>query len=400
MAAAPRAFRHAASRFSVILTASLLNQNIDTATASCEHAATAEPLLSSVTRSGGGRSAPARRPRLMFLGSGSSTGCPRPLCTMVYQSNDEQARKVMEPYCQVSNAAIVGDPRQNPNYRNNPSILVAPGNGKHVLIDAGKTFREGALRWFPILGVTSLDAVLLTHHHMDAAAGLDDIRGFQPWSGLFDDKSSSSSPPSYHHPSPYRAIPMPLYVSQFCLEDLQERFPWLLPKSSSSDKSSDTEDDVQGSKIVIPRHVASFDVHVMKNFESFNVAGLSVIPLPVMHGEDLVSLGFAFTVGCIHVVYLSDISRILPETLNFIRYRLPQTDILVVDALHPSKRNPVHFSLEEAIELMRLIQPTQMTYLVGMNCDSFLSHDEMNQQLKKQYGNVQLARDGLVIDAS
>ena len=287
----------------------------------------------------------------------------------------------MEPYCQVSNAAIIGDPRQNPNYRNNPSLLVAPGNGKHVLIDAGKTFREGALRWFPSLGVTSLDAVLLTHHHMDAAAGLDDIRGFQPWIGLYDKSASDSSPP----PSPYRAVPMPLYASQFCLEDLQERFPWLLPKEVSPiGKSSAIEESVHGNNVVISRHVASFDVHVMKNFESFNVAGVNVIPLPVMHGEDLVSLGFAFNIGRLNVVYLSDISRILPETLDFIRDRLPPTDILVVDALHPSKRNPVHFSLEEAMELMKLIQPTRMTYLVGMSCDSFLSHDEMNQQLKKQ----------------
>jgi phosphoribosyl 1,2-cyclic phosphodiesterase len=315
---------------------------------------------------------------------------------MVYQSTNQHAKKVMEPYCQVSNAAIIGDPRQNPNYRNNPSILVAPGNGKHVLIDAGKTFREGALRWFPSLGVTSLDALLLTHHHMDAAAGLDDIRGFQPWVGLYDESSSESSLP----PSPYRAVPMPLYVSQYCLEDLQDRFPWLLPKASVTGNSGAAKGSVDENKVVIARHVASFDVHVMKNFESFNVAGLDVIPLPVMHGEDLVSLGLAFTLGSIHVVYLSDISRILPETLDFIRDRLPQTDILVVDALHPSKRNPVHFSLDEAMELMKLIQPTRMTYLVGMNCDSFLSHDEMNLKLRKEYGNIQLAHDGLVIDAS
>jgi phosphoribosyl 1,2-cyclic phosphodiesterase len=396
MASATRTIRQAAARFSVIATASFLNQEQDSAPASCDESATTE---ASAVPSGVGHinvSSSPGTPRLVFLGSGSSTGCPRPLCTMVYQSNNHHAKKVMEPYCQVSNAAITGDPRQNPNYRNNPSILVAPGNGKHVLIDAGKTFREGALRWFPSLGVTSLDALLLTHHHMDAAAGLDDIRGFQPWVGLYDESSSESSLP----PSPYRAVPMPLYVSQYCLEDLQERFPWLLPKVSVTGESGDAKGSVDENKVEIARHVATFDVHVMKNFEIFNVSGLDVIPLPVMHGEDLESLGFAFTLGSIHVVYLSDISRILPETLDFIRDCLPQTDILVVDALHPSKRNPVHFSLDEAMELMKLIQPTRMTYLVGMNCDSFLSHDEMNQKLRKEYGNVQLAHDGLVIDAA
>ena len=34
-----------------------------------------------------------------------------------------------------------------------------------------------------------------------------------------------------------------------------------------------------------------------------------------------------------------------------------------------------------------------------MNCDSFGPHEERNEQLRNDYGNVQLAHDGLVIDA-
>jgi phosphoribosyl 1,2-cyclic phosphodiesterase len=308
---------------------------------------------------------------------------------MVFQSSDENSKKALARFCQVSNTAILGDPRRNRNYRNNPSLLLSLGNGKNVLIDAGKTFREGALRWFPANGVTSLDAIVLTHHHMDAAGGLDDVRGFQRWKGLGD----SADPPS-----PYRAVPMPLYLSLSCLEDTQERFPWLFPKETP-ERTLTAQDENEG-KSVVKRHVATFEVHVMEGFQSYNVEGIEIVPLPVMHGEDLVSFGFAFTLGRLNVVYLSDISRMLPETLEFIRNRLPQTSILVIDALHPTKRTPVHYTLEEALEVAKLLQPTQMTYLVGMNCDSFLPHDDINQQLQATHGNVRLAHDGLVLDAS
>jgi phosphoribosyl 1,2-cyclic phosphodiesterase len=308
---------------------------------------------------------------------------------MVFQSSDEAAKRALAPFCQVSNAAILGDPRRNKNYRNNPSVLLSLGNGKHVLIDAGKTFREGAVRWFPTHGVTSLDAIVLTHHHMDAAGGLDDVRGFQRWQGLGDAASS---------PSPYRAVPMPLYLSQSCLEDAQERFPWLLPKEASY--LTTTGQDETKEKIVVERYVASFDVRIIEAFQSYNVEGIEIVALPVMHGEDLVSFGFAFTLGRLNVVYLSDISRMLPETLDFIRNRLPPTSVLVIDALHPTKRTPVHFTLEEALEVVKLIQPMEMTYLVGMNCDNFLPHDDMNRQLQALHGKVRLAHDGLVLDAS
>jgi hypothetical protein len=84
----------------------------------------------------------------------------------------------------------------------------------------------------------------------------------------------------------------------------------------------------------------------------------------------------------------------VPETLEFIQKQLPPTDILVVDALLWHKDNSVHFSLDQAMALREEIQPRQQTYLVGMSCDSFLPHDEMNAYLQKTYGAVQLAHDG------
>lgn len=138
------------------------------------------------------------RPRLVFLGTGSSTGCPKPICAMKFQKRNDDtsiaddnsknnSKKTHPPplgmrvkpdstSCLVSHLAIEGgDPKSNRNYRNNPSLLVQHYDRntkkyKNIVIDVGKTFRETALRWFPIIeGIHSLDAIVLTHHHMDAA---------------------------------------------------------------------------------------------------------------------------------------------------------------------------------------------------------------------------------------
>jgi phosphoribosyl 1,2-cyclic phosphodiesterase len=379
--------------------------------------------------------------RLIFLGTGSSTGCPRPLCAMVFANSDDvakddqdapalsQLRARWAPYCRTSSLAIQGgNPRYNKNYRNNPSLLISVAVNddttndsdpqqfrRNVLIDAGKTFREGALRWFPVHGIRSLDAIVLTHQHMDAAAGLDDVRGFQNYVPTQRGKK----------PVP---VPMPLAVSTECLACLQDQFPWLLPPPPPSPAAAAAATATSSAPLtdedaVVSRHVASFDVTVFAAFEPLKLLGgaLTVIPLPVMHGEDLVSFGFAFTVPNVarpvhdndhtsvalstaapmNVVYLSDISRMLPETLEYIQTRLPQpTHLLVLDALHrDDELNPVHYNLSQALALVEQIQP-QQTYLVGMNCDSFLPHDAMNAELStvsqtRRLGPVQLAHDGL-----
>lgn len=183
---------------------------------------------------------------------------------------------------------------------------------------------------------------------------------------------------------------MKVFMSQPCLDKLSVSFPWLFP----------TANPVQDpTKPVVERFVSNLDVNVFGSFESLNVEGLKVITLPVMHGEDLVSYGFAFTVGKTNIVYLSDISRMLPETLDYIQNELPPTDILIVDSLHDVGTHPVHFSLEQAIDLMKQIKPKQ-TFIVGISCDTFPPHDEMNHRLAQQHGKgvLQFAHDGLAID--
>ena len=114
-------------------------------------------------------------PKLIFLGSGSSTGCPKPLCSLLFQNQETKDPELLalqqkfESNCTTSRLAIQGDPRTNKDYRNNPSLLIShmeTGKRQNVVIDVGKTFRETALRWMPHHNIRSLDAVILTHHHM------------------------------------------------------------------------------------------------------------------------------------------------------------------------------------------------------------------------------------------
>ncbi len=353
------------------------------------------------------------RPHLLFLGTGSSTGCPKPLCAMTLKdaqmskssSSSSRFEKPDPTACKTSHRALAGgDPKSNHDYRNNPSLLIHhydedSKSYKNIIIDVGKTFRETALRWFPIHGVKSLDAIILTHHHMDAAAGLDDVRGFQGRKRTDD--------------GGYLQQSMPLYLSDFCHLNLQSQFPWLLPKKSGPSVMPQQDKN----RPTVKRHVASFDVTIFQDYKYEAIqGGFKFVPLPVWHGDDLISHGFAFSLHpgpssssssrALNVVYLSDISRMVPETLEYIQNKLPPTDILIVDSLLWEKKHAVHFSMEQAAELAKQLKPRVRTYLIGMSCDNFLPHDRMNAYLRETYGKsadssegaIVMAHDGLVVE--
>ena len=285
-------------------------------------------------------------------------------------------------------------------------------------------------RWFPIHGIKSLDAIILTHHHMDAAAGLDDVRGFQRKIWIPDTKQKeeiASNQEGNPNPGRYVGQSIPLYMSDFCYLNLQRQFPWLLPNKSGP---SIMPQQAKG-RPEVKRHVASFDVTLFKDYEEETLlgaegdggkngilgSGFKMVPLPVWHGDDLISHGFAFSLDPepstssrpLNVVYLSDISRMVPKTLEYIQNELPPTDVLIIDSLLWEKPHPVHFSMEQAVDLARTLKPRMGTYLIGMSCDNFLPHDQMNAYLAKTYGKggddckktggpIIMAHDGLIID--
>lgn len=273
------------------------------------------------------RTSLAVEPGLLFIGTGSSTGCPRPTCALFFNAenvnaspgfnakskNDEFLRE-MQKVCKVSSMATKGNPRLNKNYRGNPSLMIVHKNNddgsidagnedklKTVVIDVGKTFTENALRWMPEHGLTSIDAVVLTHEHMDAIAGLDDLRGFQ----LLPVKDPTTGFPLQR--------PLSVFLSQTCLDMLKLQFFYLfsIVKSKQSNAAGVTT-LADGTKI--NRHVSKLDFCAVESFKPFVAAGLRMIPLPVMHGEDLVCNGYAFSLDDIddeddklNIVYVSKV---------------------------------------------------------------------------------------------
>lgn len=90
-------------------------------------------------------------PKVIFLGTGTSTGVPQIGCTCrVCTSDDGRDRRLR------TSAMVVND------------------DGRRLLIDCGPDFREQMLR----VPFARLDAVLITHEHYDHVGGLDDLRPF------------------------------------------------------------------------------------------------------------------------------------------------------------------------------------------------------------------------------
>ena len=121
--------------------------------------------------------------KVLFLGSGTSTGVP-----------------VIGCRCEVCTST---DPR---NKRLRSSVLVAT-HSTRLLVDSGPDLRAQVLKF----GFTAIDAVIYTHEHLDHVAGFDDLRAFC-WE---------------------RDELLPLYAGERCLARLREMYPWALAEKQT-----------------------------------------------------------------------------------------------------------------------------------------------------------------------
>lgn len=231
--------------------------------------------------------------------------------------------------CEV---CLSADPRDK---RLRTSALVRIGDA-HVLIDAGPDLRAQMLR----CGVTDLEGVLLTHEHMDHLGGIDDLRAFN-----FRQRRA-----------------MTLYSNEATLKAVRRTFHYAF-----------AEERYPGAPELRLEHVNG----------PFELAGTTIEPFEVMHGS-LPVLGFR--IG--GLAYITDAKTISDEVVE----RLRGIDTLVLNALRQSP-HPTHLNLEEALEVVRRIQPraawfTHISHLLG-------KHAEMEQQLPQSVG---LAFDGLTVE--
>ncbi|KAF5752716.1 hypothetical protein HS088_TW01G00632 [Tripterygium wilfordii] len=299
---------------------------------------------------------------LIFLGTGCSSALPNAMCLL--QPSD--------PPCAVCHQALSVPPELNPNYRCNTSLLIdyCQSDGKHsyLLIDVGKTFREQVLRWFTFHKIPQVDSILLTHEHADAVLGLDDIRAVQPFSPIND------------------IDPTPIYLSQHAMNSISTKFPYLVRKKLK-----------EGQEV---RRVAQLDWKIIEEHcdKPFVASGLHFVPLPVMHGEDYICLGFLFGEKS-RVAYISDVSRI-PSTTEYVLSKTGagQLDLLILDTLYKNGSHNTHFCFPQTLEAVKKLCPKQ-ALLIGMTheFDHHKDNDFLTEWSKREGIPVQLARDGLRI---
>ncbi|GAA0184776.1 hydrolase [Lithospermum erythrorhizon] len=296
---------------------------------------------------------------LIFLGTGCSSCVPNVMCLI--QPSD--------PPCHVCSQSLSIPPQQNPNYRGNTSLLIDYWNGsdhKYILIDIGKTFREQVLRWFTVHRIPQVDSIVLTHEHADATLGLDDVRVVQPFSPTND------------------IDPTPIYLSQHSMDSIAMKFPYMVQKKLKA-----------GQEV---RRVAQLDFKIIETDceKPFVASGLQITPLPVMHGEDYVCLGFLFGEKN-RIAYISDVSRFLSTTEHYIsKDKGNQLDLLILDTLYKQGSHNTHLCFPQTLETVKKLCPKR-ALLIGMTHE--FDHHKDNEYLKEWSTRegipIQLAHDGL-----
>lgn len=217
------------------------------------------------------------------------------------------------------------------------SVLIEKGD-KTIVIDSGPDFRYQMLR----AGVKHLDAILYTHEHKDHVAGLDDVRAFNY-------KQQSS---------------VDVYAHRRVQNALKQEFHYIF----------------SGSKYPgVPR----IELQEIKENEPFDVSGIKVIPISVMHFQLPV---FGFRIG--GFTYITDAKTISDEEKEKIR----GSEILVINALQ-KESHISHLTFDEALELAQEIGAPK-TYLTHLS-HRMGRHHEISAELPP---GILLAYDGLSLE--
>ena len=296
--------------------------------------------------------------KLTFLGTGTSQGVPIIGCR-----------------CDVCRSA---DPRDK---RLRSAALVEYG-GLTILVDAGPDFRTQMLRE----NVSHLDAILLTHNHMDHTGGLDDVRALNyidrkavhiyceekvlntlkvMYGYAFAEHKYPGSPEWRIHligDRPFAVTPVEggdlvwMHEKGYCIQ---------MPDGSVVPCGNDI---VTAAEAPEP--------------EILGAGGVEIVPIRGFHGQMPV-LGFRFG----DIAYITDMSSIPEEEFSKLKGLKHLT--LNTVSYHPHHS---HFSLSEALAMAQKIG-AEHTWLTHLS-HSFPTHSQFDRELPD---GISPAYDGLVI---
>lgn len=251
--------------------------------------------------------------KVIITGTGTSQGIPVIGCS-----------------CSVCRST---DPRDK-RTRTSSHIII---NDIHLQIDIGADFRQQML----LNNLDRVDAVLLTHEHMDHIAGIDDLRPL-----IF-----------------LQNKPIPIYGTQRVIEAVKNQYPYAFVSK---------EYRYPGAPELVPV--------VISEDTPFFIQGVEIVPLKVFHGDWPV-LGYRFG----EFSYITDANLIPEKTFDLLK----ETRYFVINALR-KKPHYSHFNLEQAIEITLRVN-AQKSYLTHISHDLGL-HSEVEAELPER---VFLAYDGL-----
>jgi phosphoribosyl 1,2-cyclic phosphate phosphodiesterase len=256
--------------------------------------------------------------RLTFLGTGTSFGIPVVGCDCATCTSE--------------------DPRDRRT--RNGALLELPSGV--LLVDAPPELRLQLVRE----RVRALDAVWFTHVHADHLHGIDDLRVF----------------------SAGRGAPLPAYVPEPYVGDLQSRFRYIFDPS-----------------VLPPAGTTKPEMRIepLRSNEPVEILGAVFRPLAVPHGS---VPAFGFRVG--DLGYVTD-GKTLPAD---VRAALEGVEVLVINALWFGNPHPTHFNVEEAVEAARSVR-ARRTYLIHMT--HRLRHADLALRLP---AGVEPAYDGLTLE--
>jgi phosphoribosyl 1,2-cyclic phosphate phosphodiesterase len=254
--------------------------------------------------------------QFVFLGTGTSVGVPVVGCGC--------------DVCQSDNPK---------NKRTRTSVVFGLPDGM-LLIDTTPDLRSQLLREH----ISSIDAIVYTHDHVDHVYGLDDIR-----------------------PLCFRkGGPLPVYCEPRVERRIRRAFDYAFEEP-----------------VVAGGGLPKMTLHQI-GLDSFGLLGVTVVPLRLHHGAFEV---LGFRIG--NVAYCTDTNEIPDQTWPL----LEGLDVLVLDCLRPA-HHPTHFSIDEAVEVAQRIAARQ-TYFVHMSHE--IDHGSVSSLLPT---GMELAYDGLTVPLS